>query len=317
MIAKVFISLLMQMGIAIAVFLALVGLDVWPLRKEKKQSHTHALATALFEFHRNQCYFISAVVIASLVLEGQASKAFRSDEPPPLFDVLLSIPLALNGLVPVVFTLSYISRYGRLSWYIITLSVITVALSTGSLASSYRSILSIRHVVALEEISGNNIGGDHQEPITLAQWICGSKASNLGALCIRNGIRFAYVWLIYTNCIIWTLWYLIKHSFSDPPIGSLQERIVENLENLACNTTANRVLKRILPWLGYSLFILTWLLCFIYHFYLYSLFTRFKMVSPSWTLGQIIAVTVWVPSIVEFFYIEYSQYLSTASSVAS
>lgn len=39
-------------------------------------------------------------------------------------------------------------------------------------------------------------------------------------------------------------------------------------------------------------------------FWLYSLFLRHSLVSKVWTFGQIIAVTVWAPSIVKFLYIE-------------
>ena len=49
--------------------------------------------------------------------------------------------------------------------------------------------------------------------------------------------------------------------------------------------------------------LVVWSLCFGYHIYLYSPFSRNNLVSRVWTFGQIIAVTAWAPSIVEFFYI--------------
>jgi hypothetical protein len=79
---------------------------------------------------------MSAIEIAALVLASQAYEAFNEYRMPPMFDVLLSIALSLNGLVPVIFALCCISRYGRLSWHTIILSLVTVALSTASLAAA-------------------------------------------------------------------------------------------------------------------------------------------------------------------------------------
>lgn len=113
------------------------SLEIGPSRKEKRErSHSHALAIALVEFHRAQCYFISAIEIAAIVLGDKPDIAVGMEEMPPFVDVLLSIPLSMNGFVPVVFTLTFISRYGRLSWYTIILSVLTITLSTGSLAAA-------------------------------------------------------------------------------------------------------------------------------------------------------------------------------------
>ena len=53
--------------------------------------------------------------------------------------MMLTVPLALNGLVPTIFTLLIISRYGRLSWPTMLLSLLTVALSSVSLSTTYRA----------------------------------------------------------------------------------------------------------------------------------------------------------------------------------
>ena len=54
---QVFISLLLQISIAIIACLTLAGLEFWPSNKEKRERyHSHALATALVEFHKNQCF---------------------------------------------------------------------------------------------------------------------------------------------------------------------------------------------------------------------------------------------------------------------
>ena len=47
-----------------------------------------------------------------------------------------------------------------------------------------------------------------------------------------------------------------------------------------------------------------WIASFIYMFYLYVAFNDNNFVSKEWTFGQIVSITVWVPSIVELLYME-------------
>ena len=127
----------MQLSLAIIACLTLVGLELWPSSQERSErGHSYALATAIVEFHKDQCYFISAVLIAALLLDRQAIGHYIGHTPPPLIDVLLPIPLFMNGLIPTTFTFSFIARYGRLSWHIIVLTMVTFILSTGSLATT-------------------------------------------------------------------------------------------------------------------------------------------------------------------------------------
>lgn len=52
-----------------------------------------------------------------------------------------------------------------------------------------------------------------------------------------------------------------------------------------------------------------WALCFAAQFTLFAVFAEHYFISNTWILGQIIAVAVWVPSIVESIYIDFSQFL--------
>ena len=52
----------MQLGIAIIILLRLLWLTVRPLRsKPKNDDHVINLATALLDFHKAQCYFITVM----------------------------------------------------------------------------------------------------------------------------------------------------------------------------------------------------------------------------------------------------------------
>lgn len=104
----------------------------------RRKTQMMSLFTALVEFHKAQCYFISAIQTAALVFARQAyglDPISHGSQTPPVYDILLSVILSMNGLIPVIFTLSCISLYSRLSWHIIVLTFVTVTLSSGTLIS--------------------------------------------------------------------------------------------------------------------------------------------------------------------------------------
>jgi len=292
----------MQLIIAIIFVFALVGLGIRPSNREReKRDHSLVLSTALVEFHKYQCYFMFAIEIAALVLVSQVYQASSQYRTPLEFDLLLSIPLSMNGLVPIIFTLCCISRYGRLSWHIIILSSVTVALSTASLAAACKWIR------ITGEAHQEMLDVNYDSGMNLAKIVCGSASSNLENIIDRTAISFSLIWAIYAYCVSWGLWCLIKHTLDRFPGGAHQHRLLKAVQNLVRSPSFNKLPRSLLSRVGYVLFIFMWALCFAYHFYLYSLFTRFAMVSRVWSFGQIIAVSAWVPTIVEYCYMEYGE----------
>ena len=297
----------MQLGIAIVIFFGLLWLTMRPLRnKTKNEDHMTNLATALLDFHKAQCYFISAVEIAALVLARQAYGDYKDNKPPAVFDILLALPLSLNGIVPVIFSLSCIALYSRLSWHIILLSTITIALSTGVLASTYKWILRISDDFGPDMLSVTNAEAAHQFVPSFSNLVCGSESGNLENVLTRKSIRFAVIWLIYTYCIAWALWCLLMQVFKKSTKQSPKTNVNAGLKK-TCMRLLRFVSRSKLARYGYAILLVVWGLCFAYHFYLYSLFTRSSLVSGQWSFGQIIAVTVWIPSIVELLYIEHGK----------
>ena len=51
-----------------------------------------------------------------------------------------------------------------------------------------------------------------------------------------------------------------------------------------------------------------WSLCVAGQFYLFSAYLEHSVISYEWSFGQIIAVTIWLPSLVEYIYIEWSRF---------
>ena len=262
------------------------------------------LATVLNEFHKAQCYFISAIEIAALVLSRQVYNAYRDQDPPKVFDLLLSFPLSMNGIVPITFSLLCISLYSRLTRHVLILSLVPIAISTGALASAYTWTLRIRDQFGDDLLSVSNAGSNWQFAPEVARMVCGSKSGNLENVISRSDIRFALIWVIYTFCVASFLWCVVTYALNSQPKGSYGQRIRMSLKYL----TRKPPFDKILPCLGYPLLALVWALCFTYHFYLYSLFTKSHLVSSEWSFGQIIAVTVWIPSIIEYLYIECGKF---------
>ena len=297
----------MQRGIAIILLLGLLWLTLRPLRTAtKNRDRMINVATALLDFHKAQCYFIAAIEIAALVLASQAHGDFKKNAPPAVFDILLTLPISLNGIVPVVFSLSCIALYSRLSWHIVLLSMIPIALSTGSLALTYIWILRISAAYGWDMINAQNAGVDQTYTVKFTPILCGSKSGNMDKVLDRRDIRFAAIWLVYCYCIAWALWCLLTQSIKNLDKESLGARVLARSRSFGTGrlkpTSRNKVAA-----CGYAMLLVLWGLCFAYHFYLYSLFTRSKLVSGQWSFAQIIAVTVWIPSIVELLYLEHGE----------
>ena len=137
----------MQISVAIAALIILIGLDHWSRREQSSQPWLwrfpspkaaqklrRSLFTALVDFHKSQCYFAGAIQIAALVLVSQIDAAQAVAD---YLDAELLVTISTSGFVPVIFTLTCIAHFGQSSWYLISLSILTGILSTGTLGSAW------------------------------------------------------------------------------------------------------------------------------------------------------------------------------------
>lgn len=284
---------ILQLAIAILVSFALLGTSIGSQSRHLNQSnHKMILSTTLVEFHKTQCYFASAISIASIVV----SEAMHYSEPEVKFsNFMILIPLALNGSVPVVATIQMISKYARLTWHTISLTAISLLLSTITLVKAYRAW----------GFATENSRPDQTDQ--MARLICGSKATDLNPLS-PSTIDFAIVWLIYAFCVICFLATIIKHVCTFTEQG--KQRNFCTKSSIGEYVTKNKRVLKILRALVNPVSLGMWLLCFTYVFYIYDKFRVNSFVSPEWTFGQIVAIAVWVPSIVEFLYMEIRKFFA-------
>ena len=304
---QVFISLLMQNCIIIFIVAGLLVCAFWPYSLKKRKLHMLNLATGLVEFHKAQCYLLSAIQVANLYLSAQTYINIERLDTTGIFDNLLSVPLSLNGVIPVILSLSCIAIYARLSWHILILTTISVGLSTSALTLTYRGVFSYRSRAASDDILFYS-----STKATLINSVCGSQKTNLQHLPGSREFNFGIVWTVYAYCLCWFTWCFLNQLSRSCRNAPWVQSLRPNFAKFRFYSSSNQVFTRkAATSLATSLLLLMWAFCLAYPFYLYSLFTRANMVSPTWSFGQIIAVTVWVPSIVEFFYIEHGESVLT------
>ncbi|KAL6716184.1 hypothetical protein ACLMJK_005750 [Lecanora helva] len=97
------------------------------------QRHLCRLLTSLTDFHKSQCFFMLATNIAALVAVNRGGLDPQSLQQIYNTWIFLKV-VAVNGYLPVSFTLANLYVVDMLSWYIILISAITVALSVATSA---------------------------------------------------------------------------------------------------------------------------------------------------------------------------------------
>ena len=313
--------------IALVALLTLEWLAVYGIRK--KAVHA-ALVAALVDFHKVQCFFSSTIQITGLILFHEAQKNSALDtktiqsSSQDFFDTSILVVLATSGIIPISLTLVCVSRYGRQSWYLLTLSLITMVLATATLTSSYIYAYDygLPYGVYSSNMQNPYLYNDNKyNNMNATSTTCnirGSVGHTLYPLCgswnlVNNAIGTSmftshWIWLVWACCIMWLPICTVKHWYSDDEsyskprswsFRSIPER----------HTWIAKLYRELGTCRTWSLFsCVSWSLCFGSQFYLFSLYFKHFVISQQWSFGQIIAVTVWVPSVVEYAYIEYSTF---------
>ena len=238
------------------------------------------------------------------------------------FDTTVLIVLATSGLIPISLLLALITRYGRQSWYVLTLSWITTFLASTTLIASYYWT----HKYANEQQAyNNNLEYDYYNltsydaynscalPGSLDDYViplCGNS-NLLGNQLSSRIVANWWTWLVFANCIIWMFFCLGKKCYDVERLSSIRERVAAYsrksswIKFIAKEGRAHRT------WILISF--VPWSLCFASQFFLFSEYFKHRVISYDWSFGQIIAIFVWVPSLVEYTYIEFSKYLRLSS----
>ena len=285
----------------------------------------------MVDFHKVQCFFASTIQITALILFRDAannsaldSKTIRSSYQ-DFFDTSILVVLASSGLIPISLTLACISRYGRQSWYLLTLSFVTMALATATLACSYvyAHDYGVPYDVYNSNMENPYLYNDNKyNEMNATSTTCHIKGSvghtlyplcgswSLGDNAIGSSVFTSYwMWLVWANCFLWLPVCIVKHWYGGEERGYGKSRSW-SLDSISKRymwfSWFSRVVGTCRTWTLVSC--ITWSLCFGCQFYLFSVYFNHSVISQQWSFGQIIAVTVWIPSVIEYIYIEYSTF---------
>lgn len=269
---------------------------------------------ALRNFHKAQCYFSSAVQIAALILLSGTWRNTStlltsndySDAHEKYFDTSAVIVLATSGFVPVTFGLATLTRFGSPSWHLIMLSFITFGLATTTLSIFYHYDHRFGKLDDYYSLVQNDgyldygtcvIGGHVGDALFP---LCGSSLLNSNAISSSTITKW-WFWVTWTNCMAW----MLLCSYTGLMGGiKIPEMVRSRLESASERYYWMKLSEKVMVRLKLRLFsvIVTPALCFGVQYYLIIVFIRHYLVSGVWTFGQIIAATVWVPTLFDFYH---------------
>ena len=305
------------------------------LPEEQGKTHINRMVIALVDFHKAQCYFSCVIQITALALFRE-SKVFMgggysgppADQSHDQFDTSILIVLATSGLIPVNLVLACIMRYGRHSWYLLILSLITTILATATLIASYY----YTHVYGKPGYWYQNDLGDtfdntsaydggvscslpstaHVDDMIFP--LCGNwKLANnlLPTGVIDNG----WIWAVWANCIIWLFLGLGIKCYNLEVLARYHEKVMQFGTKLTLIKHLIQKSRTYTTWIIVSA--IPWSVCSAGQFYLFDAFLKHSVISYEWSFGQIIAVTIWLPCLVEFVYIEWSKFHKNLSKMGA
>ena len=289
---QVFSSYIMQCIFIVILWLGFLGIAIYqhkrsePERPSKPGKHYKSWINLLLEFHKSQCFFSATLMIASL--------NYGIYEVDMLVTFLLT-PLATNSVLPVVFAYLLLLYYRQSSTGVTLLTISVYTLST----LVYWSLYS--HVIPLgDSIDAFNIYQNFKFKLSAIP-ACGGYSGlsvcpnneyrNKGLFNARDAIRrikfltpliWAYSTLILFALLAYQLyrWRFKRGPNTDSPVWHWAFWFTTILFLAAISMQLNVLL----------------------------ISTELKMVNPGgWTFGQIVAVTVWIPPLLEYIYREMSE----------
>ena len=268
---------------------------------KNNQEYFKDLRSALVDFQKAQCWFMLATNIAGLIVEK--SGGLEPESLQQLYNTYVFIKvIAIGGFLPITFSLFNLHMIRELAWYPITLSIVTITVAITTLKVGHASFTP----------TTADFGSITDQVSQGSKDSCGKR--NLIPLCYypRKGDNFGFnasssgssANVILAFCLVTLAIILIDHFCrSDDSTQQKLNRWI--LQKLGVDPT-----KALFPHAGTVLrygtpafhFVFFWL--YIYCFVLFSLdlnwFRENDVYDPGWGFGQIVAVVVWLPMLIDY-----------------
>ena len=271
---------------------------------ESARQYSKALTTALVNFQKAQCFFMLATNIASLVVEHRGGLAPESLQ--QLYNTYIFIKvIAIGGYLPITFTLLNLHMIKHLSWYILSLSIVTVAVATTTLTLKNTKFIPTANDFSKITEAASQGGPASCASQNLVPWCYNPRKDGnyfgFNSTSSGDGANDILVFCLVTLAII-----VVDHlcRSDDPNQRKFNHRVLTKL--------GIRTSKPLFPHAGRILrfgtpifhFIFFWL--YIYCFCIFAedldWFKEYRIYDPSWGFGQIVAILVWAPTLCDYLW---------------
>lgn len=273
------------------------------LQKPRTSKFRKSLLQSLTGFHAAQCFFSIPLAVATFF-----SNPFTMD-PLNAFGLL---PVSINGFLPQIFTLMIMNNHGLESWYPLVLTSISYLLNTVLFWAVITYLNGIKgHGTALKAAAYKSLGGiescggmtgigvclpfqDDSPPAFLIQ--------RYGTAAWR-GIKTApWIWAWCTISLLALAFCQFRLSWSGNGRGNRPHKVLD-IPHIASVPEWMRQVLRSPP--AYFIISAMFFAGLIYQAVMFYSFIGLGLVDlNTWSFGQIVAVAVWVPPVVDYLHLQ-------------
>ncbi|KAI1170870.1 hypothetical protein F4777DRAFT_567666 [Nemania sp. FL0916] len=319
----VIVSYLFQISLALLIYI-LVGISTnWPrrisnvlglgradLREKGHRVQTRlassrfraTLISSLVEFQEVQLYFVGSIQVASFISFSPNNPNTSSSNSNSFSSALLSSAiiniLGVNGVYTILLCQGCLQREGKRSWYIFVLMSIVFVLAQ-VIVGVGDSLLPSTEALWDKLKSDHPIFacGNNPSPMTYCPPPLGFNAA------LTTGAQGRHVFAISGSLAYFGL-LVDQLAYASP---SLVSTVTNKSKRLSGKPNITDCVRRAWPWLRhlywFAIQVILLLGTILYFAILLEVVPRAGIRDTSkWSFGQIIAVTVWAPTIVKYIY---------------
>lgn len=275
------------------------------------QRHLASLITALTDFQKAQCFFMLATNTAALVIIQRGGLDPQSLQQIYNSWIFLKV-ITVNGFLPTTFTLANLHLVGMLSWYLILLSGLTIALSTATLAAvgtfnpSEREMHDLATFAAsggLLECDGIQPGVYCYAPMTSYQSPTNGHDHHQDLSSIENAPHQILTFCLVVMALLVgyrfgilskiSRWYghLVRYAFP---------RVAPSMQKTDLKDWATAAVRMVL----YVTFLVFYIQFFNLFLHDLAWFAQNNVYNVNWNFGQVCAITVWALPICEYIHLK-------------
>lgn len=279
--------------------------------------HLPAIVTGLIEFQKAQCFFMLAIQAAAIVVMKSGTLTASTYAQAQLNYILLHV-IAINGYLPVTFTLMCLRNFAKKSWYMYLLTTCTVILSVVTLNMALAEIGSPNSISPSDTYQDcgtsspaifcnlQDTGYPMEDDISYTLYFCASVLCLLllDKLKVTRWAATLRILKWLQDIKLWRKTVLFAKYFNH---YMKQIDIPYWTRGRALTLDKSRGFR----FLTFDWFIPVYLNYFSYQIMELSFFSSIGVIDTrNWSFGQIVAVTVWFPALFEYFYLEFCKSIS-------